>query len=658
MQKNKLTNQFQPESLSMHPVPSLTDSQWSNLGMSVMQLVDLNLGNREALDNSLDYGNALYEMQGERRNPPWEGAANIIVPIVATEVEEMTSRISGSAITPRPWTIHGKDPMSSQYAHLVEQFYNSEHDKNEWSDALDTCIHLAARDGTAILEVLWERSISETVQLVDGAVIGEDGNPKVDEYGQAIIKKQRQRVQKVEWDAPRYESVELRDFVLIPNYAPSIRAADGVARKRYMSEKDMYAMVNAGIFKKEIVERILAGDSAGEGELSWDRQGYHTYTIGNKIEVADYSVSEPEGIHVARGPVEMWQVLTRQYDLDGDGIPEENYVWVHDSSRLMAGFAPFEYEGGRPYFPLSLMPRPNRLYGFSVPDRVGPVQEEATAQRNARLDWLDIASNPTVYTTTGCDEQKEGYRLGPGARFRVQKPDDIGYIQLGDPPASLFQEETSLVALAAKSIGAPQTAGMPSAGQSGGRVSARAAQQAAALQGMQTNRMITRVRRWMQKAFQYTHMLYIKYGMDQMSMLSASAQGSETIQVPREILAQDYVVGVSGQGGPLDKESRRQDAMALYQLLMTNPLVQGSIDHVYNVTRNVIETFDYPDVTGFIGTLEQAQQMQQQQAIQQEKAQKDEMAAHIIDHADIGRIGPQGVPQDESQDDGADAGTD
>jgi hypothetical protein len=178
----------------------------------------------------------------------------------------------------------------------------------------------------------------------------------------------------------------------------------------------------------------------------------------------------------------------------------------------------------------------------------------------------------------------------------------------------------------------------PAGGSSGGKQSAKAASQQQALQGMQTNRMITKIRKWMQKVFKYTHLLYVKYGKDQMSMLQSSSEGNTEVQVPREILALNYNLGIAGSGGPLDKENSRQDAMALYQLLTPSPLVQGDMGHLYNVTRNVIEKFDYPEITGFIGTLDEAKQMQQMQQQAQAAQQKEQMAAHIIEHSKVGRV--------------------
>lgn len=656
--KNKQVTQNQPVSINQRPVRKLSDEQWTAMGQSVYTLIDMNIGNRQALDDSLNYGNALYEGLGERANPPWENCANITVPVVFTVVSEMTSRLSGSTLVPRPLSVHGSDPISTQYAHLVEQYYNSEYETNKWREAQRTCIQLSSRDGTAILEVLWEKKETYTTQLLDGPVLDEQGQPTTGPDGMPVIKKQKQQVKQVQWDAVRYNAVELRDFVLIPNYAPSIEEADGVARKCYMSEQDMWSMVEAGTFQEEATEKVLSFVSSGQDERPYDRQGNFTYTIGGKITVGDYSTTAPDGIKMSRGPVEVWKVLTRQYDLDGDGVCEENFIWIHDTSQIMLGYAPYEYEGGRPYFPLALMPRANRFYGFSVPDIVGSVQEEASAQRNARLDWLDISANPSMYATQGFKNkgENESRRFGPGVLFEVDTPTDFGFIQLGDPPEALFREESSLLAMADRSIGAPQTSGIPQPGNNGGKGASRASQQQAALQGMQTNQMIDMVREWMKEAFRFSHLLYVKYGKDQMSMMQASSEGSTKVTVPREVLAQNYILGVNGQGGPLDKENRRQDAMAMYQLAMQNPLVQGNLAHVYSVTRNTMETFDYPDVTGFIGTVDEAKQLQQQQQAQQQQQQKEMMAAHIIKQTDIGPQGVQPNAPDQGQSDTGDRG--
>lgn len=615
---------FQPDAPATLPIPRLDEGTWDSLGQTAMILIDVNLGNRQALDCALDEWNAMYEMRVQERNAPWPNASNIVVPLVPTELEELTSRIAGSAILPRPLTVRGNDPNSAQYAHTVEQFYNGEYQKNKWEEAYHTCIHLCARDGTAVMEIFWELSTFERIFIAES----------VDDQGQPT--KTKQKMKFVKYNAPRLNPVELRDFLLVPAYATSIEEADAVCRKKYMNEADLTNLVNAGILRADKVEAALAFVSTAQGDLSYDRQGTSTYSISGRINVADVAAAPPEGITMSRGPIEIWVINTNQYDLDGDGVPEENILWVHDRSRTLLGFAPFEYLQGRPYQALSMFPRPNRFYGFSVPERLAGLQDEINAQHNGRLDLMDWILNPTVVKDKMVRLREEDYQMGPGGMIEA-KPNEIAFMTAPEIPQSSWQEEQSIVAYAKGIVGAPQTPSMPSTGSGGGgRQSARQAQQNAAINGMQTNMVITRVRRFMLETFKYVHGLYLQYGKSQMESVDQSSGGVKKVELPKEVLALDYTLSIAGMGGPLDKENRRNDLMMMAQYLAQLPLVQGNLARIWAIAAEVLATYDIPEVTRFIGTMEEAQQQQQAQAQAAQEQQKQQMMMQMISHADIG----------------------
>jgi hypothetical protein len=454
----------------------------------------------------------------------------------------------------------------------------------------------------------------------------------------------KKRISMVDYDAPKFTAVELRDFVLIPNYAPSVAAADAVARKVYMSEADMWKMCgtkeNPGIFDRDIVAQILAYDSSGQGELTWDPQGYRTYTISGLITVADVAVAPPEGVPMTRGPVEMWMVSTNQFDFDNDGVFEENIVWVHDRSRLCPGVAPFEYWKGRPYFPLSVIPRPNRIYGFSVPQIGRGIQEEADTQHNQRLNWMDMLLQPIRYRTPGVRVSEEDRVMGPGTELRVTRKDDFGYIPMQDVPPSSVPEENLLLQYFDRAMGAPQASSLQV--PNGARQSARAAQAQSAIQGMMTNLVLRRVRKWLLENFKYAASLTMQYGTNQVQAVSQTDQGNQTITLPKEVLSLNYTYGIAGQGGPLDKESRRQDMMMLVQLLTGTPLsalLQGNLPRLWMLARALVETFDIPEVTTFIGTMDDAQKQQQAQqqaqAQQAQAMQQAELMKQVFAHTDF-----------------------
>ena len=630
MATNKLdeTSTFEPEGDVEIPYPKIDDGVWNSLGETAMTLIDINLGNRGQLDRALDLWNAMYEMRIEEddRDAPWENAANICVPMIPTELEEFVSRIAGSAILPRPFSVQGNDANSANYAHQVEQFYNGEYAKNNWEEPFHTGIHLAARDGVGTVEILWD--LTEVERVIKAKQMNEDGSEQMVE----------QRVKMVKYDAPRLDPVELRDLLLVPVHAKSIDEADAVCRKKYMGEQDMLKLVKAGIADADRVERVLSYVSTAQGDLSYDRQGTSTYQINNRIDVVDVAVAPPEDVKMNRGPVEVWVVYTNQYDLDGDGVPEENILWIHDRSRILFAYCPFPYWQGRPFKSLAIFPRPNRFYGFSIPERLRGLQEEVNAQHNSRADLLDWATNPTVIQDPSQSRLRpEDYQIGPGAKIDA-KPGSIDFLKLPLIPAENIQEEQMLNQYASRVTGAPQSPGMPPPGSiSGGgqNRSARAAQQNAAIQGAQTNMSIQRVRRWILEVFVYIHNLYKQYGKNQMESVVAGVGGVQKVTIPKEILSLDYTLGIAGMGGPLDKENRRNELLGLASYLQQNPLMAGNLERIWALTQMILETFDIPEVTRLIGTQDEARQQAQAQAEAQQQQQQMQLAMQAISHSKV-----------------------
>lgn len=642
---------FFPDTPLSLPIPKLSDETLTALGTTLKSITDTNLANRAALDANLDIWNAIYEMRTSRTFVPWEGCADIVLPIVANAVDELVSRIVGSALVPRPYTFRGNDPNSAQYSHFSEDFMNNEFDLNGSYDAHELAIRLAAQDGTSFMGVFYELSTHQEVRVAEEPVTGPDGQPVIGPDGKPKTQAVKKLVDMVEYDAPREYAIDLKSLQIYPNHAMTIDSANGVGWKRWMDETDMQKMVNSGIFRPDIVEKVLNYTTEGQGERALDPQGNSIYTVAGMINIVDIGQAPPAGIGMVRGPVMVWQWHTNLFDLDGDGVAEENVIWMHYQSSEILGFAPFEYWGDvghrRPFLDLTLWPRRNLPYGFAVPERMRGIQEEADTQRNQRLDFGDLAIKPMRYRTNGVRTRETDRRWAPDTEIEVDSKDDFGFIPMPPFPEWSVAEEQSLYALADRTAGAPQTSAIPGAGGSQQR-SAKAAQQNAVIQGMQSNMVVSRVRRWMLAVARYKYRLYVQYGKDQLQTISRAQDGPPTSTLlPKEILAQSYTMGVAGLGGPLDKEGRRTDVLMFIQLVFSTPLgqlFQGNLPRLWNLARMAAETFEFPEVTSIIGTYEEAQQQQQAAAQAQQEQQQIDVVQNILAHRNDAHAPGRGAP--------------
>jgi hypothetical protein len=353
---------------------------------------------------------------------------------------------------------------------------------------------------------------------------------------------------------------------------------------------------------------------------------------------------------MTRGPIEVWQVLTNQYyfnenfdmvDDPSKGRPMECFVWVHDRSRLALGVAPYEYWGGRPYFDLSLWPRPKRIYGMGVPYLTRGLIEEKTAMHWARMDYTDMAAQPMRWRTRNARFRDEDRRWGPDAEVEVSEGSgmstkDFGFVGMPPWPNVGDAEEDRIDAMIESIVASPQAPAQPgSSGQSQQR-SARAAQTDAMIRGMASNMINRRVRKWLLRNFQFIHGLYVQYAPNQTQTVEQIQGANKKVLIPKEVFGLDYTFGIAGMGGALDKEARRDQMLLLAQFLMQTPLVQGNLQRIWTLCRLVVETFDVPEVTSLIGTMDDAMAQAKSMAQAQQMNEKKQMLMQLLAHGKFG----------------------
>lgn len=617
----KATSTLAPQSL-LDPVKrDLSEAKKTEIEESLDQAIGSALADRANLETKLVYWNQLYEQDLGERDSPWTDAANLNSPIVVTYLDTLVAQLAAMVYVERFFVVTGNSEEASKVAPDVERFYNQEMWRYNWPDAFYTCLGLAARDGVGIMEVVWDRTVrrEKFLQMVPRTQHTPFGDINaLDNNGQTVLDAVEQEIEHIEYDNVRLNPVELRDFILSPQWATSIEAAQGVGRAMYFTEDELKKMVAGGELFRERTEQAINYTSTTASDLASDEVSTDTYQAAGSI-----SIGSEQGALVVDGEVRMptarilkvWRYHTRQFDLDGDGVAEENVMFYHRPSRKFIGYFPFPYWiMKRPFMGLTLMPRFNRFLGFSIPERLQFVYTEDTANKNQRVDAIDLRILPPSYQTMNAKPMTEGKEWGPGARWELDNEKDFGLITLPEIPQSAFLMHNEIMQDAQMLMGFSS----PTTGQlSKERRSKYEMQVAAQSTSIRLGHMAQLLRTFAKGVLVYANALKVQYGPDQSSVTYDVNGVPKQATITKDMLGQDLSFDVSGSITGPDKQAREDKAIYLYQTLGQDPDIVGNPQHKYALVRNLLVSMGVDNVVDIIGTeqefIQQRQQMQQAQ---------------------------------------------
>jgi hypothetical protein len=422
-------------------------------------------------------------------------------------------------------------------------------------------------------------------------VLGPDGKP--------VQERIPQEVEDIHNDV-EVQAVELRNIITIPAEATSIQDAAAVVKVEYLYEDRLMEMVKDGLLDKDEVELALDMVPAGTTELTSSEQPLNTYTAGDTLSIGIGQGSQNSEFFKMRGPIEVFRVHSRQYDLDKDGTNEENVFWIHASTWRMLGWTRYEYFNGlRPFFPFSPFSRPKRLIGFSLVGRLAGLQNENDALRNQRLDETTLRLSPPWIGKKGSALEDGDQTWGPREVWWTDNPTtDYQRLEMSPIPANAYSEAANIVQDAKEYVGLSN----PMLGaQSSGRRSATEArmQQGAAM--TRTGLLAMRYRMAIRPVINFIFALKKQYLTQDQSFTDQA--GNFTL--PLQVLNQDYQIDVAGASDPIDAQARRTETLAAYEVLSQNPIIQSDPMKVFALTRKLIESFDWgPEADKILGSEE------------------------------------------------------
>ena len=293
-----------------------------------------------------------------KKDFPFTGASNLVVPVAATDVETLYARLMGLLFEPSNlWSITARRPELVDFAAATQEFM-------EWAQANEIKPYRGV--GNWLLElhklgtgILKQRYVREMKKVYEWREI--QGQPW---QQQAVILLK---------DNPTLDHVRLWDF-FIPAGFPLIQEAPWCAERVRLTWQQFMNRVKAGIYTN--------ADKVG----AW----YFNPPLNRVQQAADQISMYQASLNSQMELFEFWL----DYDIDGDGWDEALVCTIHLDSQtyVRLDYNPY-FNQEKPYSSGCFLRDVNSFYGIGLCEMLEQFQEEITAMHNQWVDNGTVANS-------------------------------------------------------------------------------------------------------------------------------------------------------------------------------------------------------------------------------------------------------------------------
>lgn len=345
---------------------------------------------------------------------PWKGAANLTIPVSATDVDTTVAGLVGVIFSaPNIWSTEALRPDWMDFAARLEEYL-------EWAQEAELQMY-----GTV---VDW---VTEIVKLGTGVLkqryVREQ--KKMFEWRETPSGIVQQSLVRLAVDRPDVRRVPLPNFY-VPGYATQLQESPWVGEKLDLSWIQLQNRVKAGIYAPDFLDRIGAHWRSQRSTSQWE-----AYRSAQE-QLDDFIPSFKDSFEL----FEFWL----RYDL-GDGEPCAIVCTIHEPSRALAriDYNPFFHQEF-PYSIARFLRQPGRIYGIGLCEMLEQVQIEISTMHNQRIDQGTVR-NAAMFAARRGSGVKQDEPIWPGRVLLLDNPEDIKALPMGYPAQSTLDEEQALL---------------------------------------------------------------------------------------------------------------------------------------------------------------------------------------------------------------------
>ncbi len=338
----------------------------------------------------------------ETNNYPFPNSSNLVIPIVATDVDTVYARLMGMYFaTDNLWVARPTRPDMVNFAPRLEEFLGwAQENELKIYDPIADWLLETVKLGTGILKT---RYIREHKKVYEFREIGNaDGSVQTIERQARILLH----------DRPQVSHVSLWNFYLPAGYT-DLQSAPWCSERLMLSWPQLVGRWKEGIYTNvNLLGESWARSRGNSIEQNLDRLDNYIPQQGDRFEIFEFWLD---------------------WDIDGDGEDEALVVTIHPETRtfLRVDFNPF-FNQDKPYDYSRYLRAEKRFYGIGLGEMLTVFQDEVSTMHNQRIDGYSIA-NAAVFVALKNGNIKQDEPLFPGRILLVDDLNEIRTMQLGSP---------------------------------------------------------------------------------------------------------------------------------------------------------------------------------------------------------------------------------
>lgn len=340
--------------------------------------------------------------KAESNNFPFPNSSNLVIPIVATDVDTIYSRLMGMYFASESlWVARATRPDMVEFAPRLEEFmgWAQENELNIY-EPISNWLLETVKLGTGVLKTRYTREYKKVYEFREIGMA--DGSVQTLERQARILLK----------DRPEVSHVPLWNFYVPPGYS-DLQQMPWCAERIPLTWSQLVRRWQHGIYTGlDQLGQHWARSKGHMIEQNLDRMDNYIPQQGDKFEVFEFWLD---------------------WDIDADGQDEAIVCTIHPETRtfLRIDFNPF-FNQEKPYDFSRYFRIENRFYGIGVAEMLKVFQDEVSTMHNQRLDSYSV-SNAALFVALKTGNIKQDEPLWPGRILLVDDLNEIKPLQLGSP---------------------------------------------------------------------------------------------------------------------------------------------------------------------------------------------------------------------------------